>query len=82
MPVRRTAITGRIGSSAACLLVRARGITGVIRRGSGIADIMAAAGVVTVGAAVMHAAVGATDMKDTDEATLAAVIMPEAAMVS
>ena len=43
---------------------------------------MAAAGVVTVGAAVMHAAGGATDMKDTDEATLAAVIMPEAAMLS
>ena len=62
--------------------MRAHGITGVIRRGSGIADIMAAAGVVTVGAAVMHGAVGATDMKDTDEATLAAVIMPEAAMLS
>jgi hypothetical protein len=42
---------------------------------------MAVVGVMMVGAGVMRAAVGATAMKDTDAATLAVAIMPEADMV-
>lgn len=63
-------------------MARARGITGGIRDGSGMADMAVVGVVVTLGAAGATDMDGATDMKDMGAVTLGAALMPEADMAT